>query len=208
MTSPEHSLVGIHLALALRCHRVWGWPIIAMAGIASNVPDWDGLPMLIDMSRFESGHRVWGHSIFTILPAALILAWTQTKFRWLEAFARSIVGWLPQDASLVETPVAAPWTVWFVVALIAQLVHLPCDIVVSGGHGLTDWHVQPFWPVSPAGFALPLIPWGDIGPTVILMAGIIAVAKLPQRTAPISSGTLVALILYCLARGLMRGVLL
>src|ERR1043165_7649129 len=84
MTTPEHTLVGIHLAIAAGLHRYYGWPAVALAGIASNVPDWDGLPMLIDMQRFEAGHRVWGHNLLMIAIAALVFGWSQAQFHWIE----------------------------------------------------------------------------------------------------------------------------
>ena len=84
MTSPEHALIGIHVSLAMQFHRVCGWPAVAMAGVASTLPDWDGLAMLVDMSRFEAGHRVAGHNLLAISIAALLLGWTEARFRWLE----------------------------------------------------------------------------------------------------------------------------
>ena len=49
MTSPEHTMVGILGAMALGLHKRFGWPVVAFAAVVSNVPDWDGLPMLFDM---------------------------------------------------------------------------------------------------------------------------------------------------------------
>lgn len=206
MTTPEHTLVGIHLALAAGCHRYWGWPSVALAGIASNVPDWDGLPMLVDMQRFESGHRVWGHNLLAILLTSLLLGWSQSKFHWLEWIGVRVRRLLPacETKSQPSLTFAHGLFVFTLLALVAQLVHLPCDMVVSGGTGLTDWLVRPFWPVSNAGYVYPLIPWGDVGPTVILMAGAIALAKLPTRLTIVSTLTLFVLLLYLFLRGWMR----
>ena len=95
---------------------------------------------------------------------------------------------------------------WIGIALIVQLVHLPCDMVVSGGRGLTDWPVAPLWPVSRTGYVLPLVPWGDVGPTVILMAGVIQMARVRGRYQSIALVTLAVLVLYLAGRGWMRGV--
>jgi membrane-bound metal-dependent hydrolase YbcI (DUF457 family) len=206
MTTPEHTLVGIHLALAAGCHRYWGWPAVALAGIASNVPDWDGLSMLVDMQRFEVGHRVWGHNLLAILLSSLALGWSQAKFRWLEWIGVRVRRFLPAH----ETKSPTPLTFFHgligctLIALVVQLVHLPCDMVVSGGSGLTDWLVRPFWPFSNVGYVFPLIPWGDVGPTVILMAGAIALAKMPARVSVVSASTLVLLCVYLMLRGTMR----
>jgi hypothetical protein len=91
--------------------------------------------------------------------------------------------------------------VFVLVAMIAQLVHLPCDMVVSGGSGLSDWALKPWWPFSSAACVYPLIPWGDVGPTVILMTGIIVIAKLRSHISTTSTLTLVALCTYLIVRG-------
>ena len=222
MTSPEHTLVGIHLAIALRLHRYFGWQAVAMAGIASNLPDWDGLPMLIDMRRFEWGHRVWGHNLFAIILSSLALAWTQQHFHWIDRLSQRLRRFLPTTSPAVSTtfpsapmspplgqglagryPLMAAW----LIAMLVQAIHLPCDMVVSGGNGLTDWPIQILWPLSQREFVFPLIPWGDIGPTVILMTGVILLAKKIAKESYVSIGTLALLCLYLFARGWQRGML-
>jgi inner membrane protein len=206
MTTPEHTLVGIHLAFACGLHRQFGWKGVAMAGVASNVPDWDGIPMLIDMQRFEVGHRVWGHNVASIVVASLLLGWTQWAFDWIGRIGNWVSARFlktspqqPDAASKLSDCMVA--LVFVIIAMIVQLVHLPCDMVVSGGHGLTDWALQPWWPFSSAAYVFPLIPWGDIGPTVILMSGIIVIAKWRSRIRATSTLTLVALCAYLFARG-------
>jgi hypothetical protein len=209
MTTPEHTLVGIHRALAAGCQRRFGWPAVVLAGLASNVPDWDGLPMLFDMQRFEAGHRVWGHNLLAILFSSLVLGWTQARFHWIEPIGSRVRHRLslPVSAPLPAFSVSWAMLIFAAVAGIVQVVHLPCDMVVSGGEGLTDWLVKPFWPFSNAGYVFPLIPWGDIGPTVILMAGAIAIARRAGSTSAISAGTLAVLCLYLVGRGWYRGML-
>jgi hypothetical protein len=112
-----------------------------MAGVASNLPDWDGLPMLIDMQRFESGHRVWGHSLVSMLLGACVLAWTEFRYRGLERIGRRVRR-LPAAETMAEgvPPAAsAPLLVLVAIAFAAQAMHIPCDMVVSGGRGLSDW---------------------------------------------------------------------
>jgi inner membrane protein len=211
MTTPEHTLVGVHLAFATGLYRSLGWKGVVMAAVASNVPDWDGLPMLIDMQRFEAGHRVWGHSVVSIFAASLVFGWTQAAFDWIGLIGRWASARLPKAiAAPVETTTTRPGSIvalaFASVALMAQIVHLPCDMVVSGGDGLTDWAIEPWWPFSHAAYVFPLIPWGDAGPTVILMAGILMIAKLKSRLATISTLTLFGLLAYLVVRGWMRGV--
>ncbi|MCA9195145.1 MAG: metal-dependent hydrolase [Planctomycetales bacterium] len=207
MTSPEHTLVGIHAAFACGLHRSYGWPIVVLAAISSNIPDWDGLPMFFDMARFEVGHRVWGHNFLCIGISSVFFGLLQFRYRFIENSSRRIGKFLPQGASVHRETVVIPLYVLTAVCFVAQAIHLPCDIVVSGGNGLSDWLIKPFWPFSDQGFVLALIPWGDIGPTIIMMCGILLVARNPKRLTRISVITLAVLIIYLLVRGWTRGVL-
>lgn len=183
---------------------------MALADIASNVPDWDGLPMLIDMQRFEAGHRVWGHNLLAIMIASLLLGWSEAQFHWIERAGNRRRR--RSSAAAIATKTSSTFLSALLssalIAAVAQLVHLPCDMVVSGGAGLTDWLVRPFWPFSNDGYVFPLIPWGDVGPTVILMGGAIVLAKQPARLSAVSAGTLMILCIYLLARGWSRGAFL
>lgn len=213
MTSPEHTLVGIHFAFATGIHRFVGWRGVAMAGIASNVPDWDGLPMLFDMQRFEGMHRVWGHSVLSIFLISLLLGIAQIRWDLIGFVAnrfRALVspklfaGFSQGPKWLIGTTGVA---VFVSIAFSAQGLHLPCDMVVSGGHGLSDWAIQPWWPFSNVAYVYPLIPWGDVGPTVILMAGIIIIAKRNSHLSQTSWLTIVVLCGYLIFRGWIRGTL-
>lgn len=214
MTTPEHTLVGIHFAFATGIHRFVGWRGVAMAGVASNLPDWDGLPMLFDMQRFESGHRVWGHGILSILLTSLFLGFIQIRWDGIGSIAnrlRSIASTtLVEDVSQNPRWLLGGTGVWVFTAigLCAQVLHLPCDMVVSGGDGLSDWAVQPWWPFSNAAYVYPLIPWGDVGPTVILMAGIVIIAKRNAHLSLTSWLTIVTLCGYLIVRGWLRGTLI
>lgn len=209
MTSPEHTLVGIHLAFACGLHRRFGWKAVAMAAVASNVPDWDGLPMLFDMQRFEAGHRAWGHSLVSIALTSLILGVTQAVFDWLGAIgkwlSKRFPNLIPEPADAARMSAAAATLTFMGIALISQLLHLPCDMVVSGGSGLTDWPIQVGWPFSKQGYVFPLIPWGDVGPTLILMSGVLVIAKRRSQVPATSALTLIALVVYLIVRGWSRG---
>lgn len=210
MTSPEHTLVGIHFAFAMGLHRFVGWRGVAMAGVASNLPDWDGIPMLFDMQRFEGGHRVWGHGILSIVLSSLLIGFIQIRWDWVGRVGNLFRSYLP-SAGIDANPQSTRWLegglVFASIGMCAQLLHLPCDMVVSGGNGLSDWAIQPWWPFSSAAYVYPLIPWGDIGPTVILMGGIIAIAKRKAHLSQTSWLTIVSLCAYLVVRGWMRGTL-
>ncbi len=214
MTTPEHTLVGIHLAIAAGCHRWAGWPLVGLAAVASNMPDLDGLPMLIDMQRFEQLHRVLFHNFLAIALTSVVLACAESYWRWIGRLSRWLMLKFATSASSstserAEDSQGPAWMigVFFATSFCAQAVHLPCDMVVSGGAGLSDWHVLPFWPFSDRGFVFALIPWGDIGPTLILMAGMIWMAKRKSGLSRIALITLSTLVIYLLVRGWMRGAI-
>lgn len=203
MTTPEHTLVGLHAALACGRDRAWGWRAVALAGLISNGPDWDGLPMLVNMARFEPGHRVWGHNLPVILLISLLVAAVLSCWDLIGGVGQRLGRrfgsseaqlFIEQDSRPLGFKAAA------LTALVAQALHLPCDMVASGGHGLSHWHVQPFWPFSNAGFVYPMIPWGDPGPTIILMSGLIVMAQRRRQVAATSAATLFGLVAYLLVR--------
>ncbi len=210
MTTPEHTLVGIHCAFATGIHRLVGWRGVAMAGIASNLPDWDGLPMLFDMQRFESGHRVWGHNLLLIAITSLVLGFilvrwdllgnTTNRFNSLASMAQADDDARNPRWRLGETG----FIIFAAITLFAQVVHLPCDMVVSGGDGLSDWAVKPWWPFSDAAYVYPLIPWGDVGPTIILMAGVVIIAQRRSHLSLTSLLTIITLCGYLMVRAWIR----
>ncbi len=208
MTTPEHTLVGIHFALAVSLDRYTGWRIVAMAAVASNVPDWDGLPMLFDMQRFESGHRVWGHSLLSIFLTSLLMGSAQVRWNWIG----KVANWShlkftkrPLVADDLDPKLSSAWLMVLAysgVAMVSQILHLICDMVASGGKGLSHWAIEPFWPFSSQAFVYPLIAWGDVGPTVILMSGLIIMAKRRSQVALTSGLTLLGLCAYLMVRSL------
>ncbi|WP_372922693.1 metal-dependent hydrolase [Roseovarius sp.] len=205
MTTPEHTLVGILGGFSIGLHTRFGWTAIAFAAIISNVPDLDGLPILIDMQGFEVGHRVWGHNLLAIAVSTLLIAAFQYRFHWIERCAEKLKPVLPKDSQELErTGATRPGFLSLCLIGVAfQCVHLICDMTVSGGHGLSDWLVRPFWPFEDSGFVFPLIPWGDVGPTVIMMLAVIGIAKFGNASR-IAIFALTLLCIYMLCRGYAR----
>ena len=78
-------------------HRRFDWMVIALAGIASNLPDWYGLPMLVDVARFESGHRVGGHNFFWIILSSLVAAWSEVRYHWIKSVCTRSNRFLPDE---------------------------------------------------------------------------------------------------------------
>ena len=208
MTTPEHAMVGVHLAIACRWNRLWTWRAVALAAFMSNAPDWDGVPMLFDMDRFEQGHRVWGHNLTVILLVSVVVALLLSQWDLIGAIGKRIaVNY--SSATIISDPIDGQNRLGFAAALttafVSQAMHLPCDVVVSGGGGLSHWHVKPFWPIADNGYVYPLIPWGDIGPTIIMMAGLIVMAERQRNMAATAAGSLTIVIVYMLARKFLMG---
>ena len=211
MTTFEHAALGINGVLACGLHRRWGWKIVAVGGVAAIAPDWDGLPMFIDMARFEHGHRVWGHNVFACLLLALALGALDYRFDWFGRIARWLVQFGPMRdvrehvGELRATFSSSGLMIWILVAFVAALSQIPADAVVSGGKGLSDWALKPLWPVSNLEVIYPMVPWGNVGVTVIFAIAMIAQAKKPSRSQTIAIVSLVSMCLYIFIWGAWIG---
>jgi hypothetical protein len=191
--------VGVHTALLLGLHSNFGWRCVAIAAIASNIPDWDGLLFLIDHQLFDRGHRVWGHNVFAIAIQSLLIGVLQWRLDFLGKMRRRIENLLPKGTPNDQNCDK----LWVLIAVLYgfQILHLFCDAVVSGGKNLSDWAVKPFWPISNFDLIYPMIRWGDVGPTIILFTGIIGLAKLKRHIRWITATTLAALCIYLAVQG-------
>ncbi len=74
MTIYEHAMVGINGALALGLHRRHGWQIVAWAGLAAVLPDFDGLTILLGLQCYAEGHRLWAHNLLVAGLAAAVVS--------------------------------------------------------------------------------------------------------------------------------------
>jgi hypothetical protein len=72
MTTFEHAMLGINGVLASGIHRRFGWQIVALAGIAAVAPDWDGIPMLVNLVIASGG------TMFLLVPY-----WELFLARWI-----------------------------------------------------------------------------------------------------------------------------
>ena len=50
MTTIEHAFLGANLVLATGLDKKYGWQAVALAAVCANLPDWDGLTLLWDVS--------------------------------------------------------------------------------------------------------------------------------------------------------------
>ncbi len=74
MTIYEHAMVGINGMLALGLRRRHGWQIVALAGFAAVLPDFDGLTILLGPQCYAEGHRLWAHNLLVAGLAAAVVS--------------------------------------------------------------------------------------------------------------------------------------
>jgi LexA-binding, inner membrane-associated putative hydrolase len=206
MTTFEHAMLGINGVLASGIHRRFGWQIVALAGIAAVAPDWDGIPMLVNMARFESGHRVWGHNVFACTLLGALLGSLDYRFDWTSRIARTMTrrGPLKEIHDHIHPRrehSRLGCLVWMAVATVAAMSQIPADAVVSGGRGLSDWALKPLWPISDWKFVYSLVPWGNTGVTVIFAAGMLAQVKYRGKEQRLAQLVLIAVVAYIAAWG-------
>jgi membrane-bound metal-dependent hydrolase YbcI (DUF457 family) len=207
MTVYEHAMVGVTGALAAGLQRRHGWQLIAWGGFAAILPDCDGLTLVLGAHLYAEGHRLWTHNLLVagLLAATLSVAAYQTDAltKIQNRLARhwavfSIRG------SPTHTPTrrGAEMWLWLVVGVVAAYSHLLIDVAFSAGRNLPVWGVPLLWPFSSAACAYPLVPWGDIGATVIFVAAMFAMLRWPARIRAIAAGSLIAVVAYMIVRGI------
>lgn len=206
MTTYEHAMLGITGVLATGLDRRYGWSIVAIAAVAAVSPDWDGLTILAGSAAFAASHRLWGHNVLVCTLSGLLMGVADYRFDLVTRCGRLLAQKLqsaPPEGSLGvrESHSFDGFVVWVSVAVLAALSHLAADLVFSGTATLPDWELQPWWPLSRAGYVYPLVAWGDAGASIIFVAGMFAMWRWPSRRQAISLATLAGVVLYVVVRG-------
>ncbi|MBN2024281.1 MAG: metal-dependent hydrolase [Pirellulales bacterium] len=210
MTFFEHAWIGADGALALGLHRRYGWPIVALAAVESVLPDWDGLSFVLGIQAYAAGHRVWGHNLLVAALVAAVTALVAYRWDWLPKARRVVARHWSAISAGKECEAAARHSivdaiVWMAVAVAAAFGHLLADLVYSAGRSLPVWKLPLLWPFSYQIFAYPMVPWGDAGATILLVAGMFAMVRWPCRAQSIAGVTLGTVIAYILIRGASFG---
>jgi membrane-bound metal-dependent hydrolase YbcI (DUF457 family) len=204
MTIYEHAMIGINGTLAIGFHRRHGWQIAALAGLAAVLPDLDGLAIILGPSFYAEGHRLWGHNL---LIAGLAAATMSAVFYQTDAITKS-QQWLAKRWTVFSTTdkrLSHRYTellLWIAVGVLATYSHLLMDIFHSGGKSLQTWGVPLLWPFSKTEWAYPLVPWGNIGATVILAISMFAMLRWPTWIRTIAASSLIAVAGYMAIYGL------
>jgi len=211
MTVFEHAMVGWTLAVAVGAQRRHGWQIAGMAAVAAALPDADGLSILWGTAAFAEVHRVWGHNflvagvIGVLTGAAGYLASLSARTR---RTAAAVLARLAEDVKIATEPQRFAWprlAVWVAVGLLAALSHLPGDLAYNGTSELAPWPVPLFWPFSSEGWQYPLVPWGDMVTTAVLVVELFALYIWSNRGQLVACVTLAIILAYVGLRWLYVG---
>jgi membrane-bound metal-dependent hydrolase YbcI (DUF457 family) len=192
MTTYEHAMFGVTVALALGCHRNREWMVVAVAGTAAALPDWDALSLALGATSYAKVHRVWGHNLLVAsCTGAMVGAFGYLCHLSTRARRAAAHFWPKSDGSDPISPFSARrLTKYIIVGLIASLSHLPADLVYSGHPQMSSWPIQLLWPFSAQGWVWPLVAWGDITTTLIFVGEMFALYRWPQRARVIAGLTL------------------
>jgi membrane-bound metal-dependent hydrolase YbcI (DUF457 family) len=209
MTVYEHAMIGIDGALALGLNQRWGWPIVAMAGAAAVLPDLDGLTLLFGLHWYAEGHRLWGHNLLVVGIAAVVVsaaAYCTDVFPriqcWLARHCADL-GVGDESADVPRPRRIVDLGVWVAVGVVAAYIHLLADVIYSAGADLPIWGVPLYWPFSREAVVYPLLPWGDVGPTLVFAAGMFAMLRWPKRIQTIAAASLALVVAYVASRGFL-----
>ena len=204
MTTFEHAMLGTTGALAAGLqHR--SWQIVAMAGVAAVLPDWDGLSLLFGAAAFDQIHRAVGHSVVVATTVAIVLALAEYRFRLMARLAallgRRIEG-MPIEVTDLQKGLATREgvAIWTLTAVLATWSHLATDLLFSGHARLSDWGLKLLWPFSQTTCVVPVVRWGDVWPTIILVLGMFAMLRWRSSTQRLATLTLLALVGYIALR--------
>jgi membrane-bound metal-dependent hydrolase YbcI (DUF457 family) len=189
----EHAMLGATIALAAGVQRRHGWGLVVTAAVAATLPDLDGLTLAFGPAAYATGHRVWGHNFLVagmtggLAGAIGYLCHQSTRVR-RRLLRRTEKG---------EAPPASPTapTTWVAMGCLAGLSHPLVDVIYSGTRQ-APWPVALLWPFTTRSWALPLVPWGDLGATLIFIAEMFALQRWPHRARVLAAGTLTALAAY------------
>lgn len=203
MTTFEHAMLGTTGALAAGLHRR-SWQLVAIAGVAAVLPDWDGLSLLFGAAAFDQFHRAVGHSIWTATVVTILVALAEYRLRLMARLAILLGRWfdgLPAEMTNLHgnDPVREGAFVWTLTAVLAAWSHLATDLLFSGHAQLSDWGLKLFWPFSAQAYVFPVVRWGDVLPTLIFVFGMFAMLRWRSRVQGLAALTLLAFVGYIAA---------
>jgi membrane-bound metal-dependent hydrolase YbcI (DUF457 family) len=204
LTTYEHVMVGVNLALAADLHRRRGWRIVALAGMVAALPDWDGLSILFGPHAYSVAHRAWGHNLLVASLIGAVVGVVEYRFAIFRRIQQALSRVLkpPELAKQASHPgllnPGSAW-LWAGVGILACNSHLLADFFYSGGRE-SPWPLPLLWPFSSRSWALPLVPWGDLGATLIFVLEMFLLYWRPRQARLIACVALALVIAYVALR--------
>ncbi len=190
----DHAMLGATLAVAVGAQRRKGWPIVILAALAGMFPDWDALSSHISPQSYRVGHRVWGHNLFAVTLAGIVLG---LLGYWI---SQSCTKSTDLDSTNGERQ-AGEAGFWIVLCVLIMWSHPLLDFLYCGWDRNVDWPVRLLWPIVPEGYGRPWMPWNDWGASAILLAGLFTTI-LVRRHRQLSACVFLALLVsYVAIRG-------
>jgi hypothetical protein len=189
----DHAMVGATLAIAVGAQRRHGWSIVVMAALAGMCPDWDALAQYHSREAYQIAHRFWGHNLFVVTLAGVVLGAVGYLIHQSKA-GRRAEGTDPPRSGL---------GFWIVLGVLILWTHPLLDLLYCGLDRNLDWPVGLLWPVVPGGVGMPWMPWSDWGATGILVGGLLLVLGVQSHRQGWACVVLSILGLYVGVRGVM-----
>ncbi len=190
----DHAMLGATVAVAAGAQRRHGWPVVVLAALAGMFPDWDALAIHISPETYQIGHRVWGHNLFAVTLAGILLG--------------GLGYWIHQSQPNKRNgePAGAPSRAgpWIGLAVLILWSHASLDFLYCSWEGNTDWPVGLLWPLVSEGFGQPWIPWRDWGATILLLGALFGIFLVRDRRQRLACQALLLLGFYIAARGALR----
>ncbi len=153
----------------------FGWPGTALMIAAGCLPDLDGLGIVGGWRFYQKYHRILGHGLPMIVVGPLCLAGL--------------------GAAIFHLPLLPLWG-WLQVSL---FFHLLTDI------SFYSWPVQLIWPIPKKGWAVGLLSWNDLVPTILLYGGALLALVMPGKGNWIAILSMAGMTCYLVWRGLRTG---
>jgi membrane-bound metal-dependent hydrolase YbcI (DUF457 family) len=204
LTIYEHVMVGVNLALGAGLHGRYGWRLAALAGLAAALPDWDGLSILFGSVAYAQAHRVWGHNLLVASLLSVLVggcAHGLNRAGWFDRLGNRL---LPNRAASSQPRAPGTLALWVGAGVVAGLSHLLADFFYAGHGNSQSWPLQLLWPFSTRGWAYPILPWGDLGATILFIVEMFLLYRWPSQARPIAWGALAAVVLYVGVRGIIN----
>jgi hypothetical protein len=194
----DHAMLGATLAVAVGAQRRQGWPVVILAALAGMFPDWDALSRHISPETYRIGHRAWGHNLFAATLGGTLLGLLGYWISRSGPMSFDQESAMPKSNGRRQT---SEMGFWIILCVLIMWSHPFFDVLYCGWDRDVNWPVRLLWPIVPAGFGRPWMPWNDWGASAILLAGLGAILLLHRHRQLVGVISLSLFGLYVVIRG-------